>query len=138
MSWRVFTVSTISFSSGTTCHYLLNNWEVFLAFLFIFWCMRCMRLSEAIMLTLEDDRNNRINFDEFPKMFNKMSEHSRNYWYFFMLRDQHASERLENFKFLIFFIFCFSSCVQQQQQSDWREFIFVCLITVINIYNLAA
>ena len=93
------------------------------------------------MLTLEDDRNNRINFDEFSKMFNKMSEHSRNYWYFFMLRDQHASERLENFKnktFLIFFIFCFFSSCVQQQQSDWREFIFVCLITVINIYNLAA
>ena len=36
-----------------------------------------MRLSEAIMLTLEDDRNNRINFDEFSKMFNKMSEHSK-------------------------------------------------------------
>ena len=57
-----------------------------------------MRLSEAIMITLEDDRSNRINFDEFSKMFNKMSEQSRNYWYFFMLTDQHASERLENFK----------------------------------------
>ena len=60
------------------------------------------------MLTLEDDRNNRINFDEFSKMFNKMSEHSRNYWYFFMLRDQHASERLENFKNKTFLIFLFS------------------------------
>ena len=67
-----------------------------------------MRLSEAIMLTLEDDRNNRINFDEFSKMFNKMSEQSRNYWYFFMLRDQHVSERLENFKNKTFLIFLFS------------------------------
>ena len=60
------------------------------------------------MLTLEDDRNNRINFDEFSKMFNKMSEQSRNYWYFFMLRDQHVSERLENFKNKTFLIFLFS------------------------------